>query len=295
MEAKGLDQQEYNIKIIKSVLGDEFSDDSIDLALMECNNNVDAAINEILDKPAVYSPQYLVRKKATSTGGARVSAHINPENDEQEARGIKPQKENENLETGSQGTVSVQENLTKRKSFDEADVGPTGLGDMTFEEYCRLNDVRVEGQVKEGRNEEKSIVLYDVDVFKKDEMKEEEEPIMAEPISSRPPSIKNVSPYDRLKPKVVKKPKVDDCMVLSTVVIEDGDFPQEPDWLLVGRTAITGLSTTKGRKLENNEIVHLNFPSGDAWSKYRSQFVSTKAACAVSGIVRFSTTRSGEV
>lgn len=94
-----------------------------------------------------------------------------------------------------------------------------------------------------------------------------------------------------------EKPKKDrtEGMVLSTLVIEDGDFPEEPDWLLVGRTVITGLSTTKGRKLENNEIVHFAFPCADARSRTSFYFASAKAVNAASSIVRFSTKRFGEV
>ncbi|XP_042030012.1 LOW QUALITY PROTEIN: DNA repair protein RAD5B-like [Salvia splendens] len=82
---------------------------------------------------------------------------------------------------------------------------------------------------------------------------------------------------------------------LSSVVIEDGDFPEELGWLLVGRTVITGLSTTKGRKLENNEIVHFMFPGPTTKNKLSTHFLSSKAAHAVSSNVRFSTKRYGEI
>ncbi|GAB2294479.1 DNA repair protein rad5b [Dionaea muscipula] len=74
--------------------------------------------------------------------------------------------------------------------------------------------------------------------------------------------------------------------------LEDGDFPVEPDWLLIGSSVVTGASTTKGRKLEDNEIVDFNFPS-DTHRKYSK--VSYRAAAAASGIVRFSTKRCGEI
>ncbi|KAF4349866.1 hypothetical protein F8388_021766 [Cannabis sativa] len=66
------------------------------------------------------------------------------------------------------------------------------------------------------------------------------------------------------------------------IPVEDGDFPEEPDWFLVGRTMVTALSTTKGRKLVDNEIVHFAFPSTDWKSNSR-------------WIVRFSTKRYGEI
>ncbi|KAK4586149.1 hypothetical protein RGQ29_023372 [Quercus rubra] len=83
------------------------------------------------------------------------------------------------------------------------------------------------------------------------------------------------------KPQKVKKEKVEEQRV-SAGLVEDGDFPEDPDWFLVGRTLVTALSTTKGRKLVDNEIVHFTFPSPN--SRYNMQW-----------IVRFSTKRSGEI
>ena len=67
-----------------------------------------------------------------------------------------------------------------------------------------------------------------------------------------------------------------------SIPIENGNFPEEPDWFLVGRTMVTAVSTTKGRKLADNEIVHFSFPTRD----WRSN---------AHWIVRFSTKRHGEV
>jgi DNA repair protein RAD5 len=83
------------------------------------------------------------------------------------------------------------------------------------------------------------------------------------------------------------KKEVPDCEVISVKQVrpqnlEDGDFPTERDWLLVGGTLVTALSTSKGRKLVDNEIVNLSFPSVNSSNKTR-------------WIVRFSTKRSGEV
>ncbi|KAJ4968793.1 hypothetical protein NE237_015494 [Protea cynaroides] len=66
--------------------------------------------------------------------------------------------------------------------------------------------------------------------------------------------------------------------ILSTDV-EDGEFPEEPDWFMVGRRAVTGISTCKRKRLEFNEIVHFHLPSSAKFSD----------------IVRFSTKRSGEI
>ncbi|XP_038719249.1 DNA repair protein RAD5B-like isoform X1 [Tripterygium wilfordii] len=72
-----------------------------------------------------------------------------------------------------------------------------------------------------------------------------------------------------------------DCW-LRDQSLEDGDFQLEDDWHLVGRTIVTGICTTKGWKLVDNEIVHFAFPS--AHSHYNAQW-----------IVRFSTKRFGEI
>lgn len=89
------------------------------------------------------------------------------------------------------------------------------------------------------------------------------------------------------EPKSQVKKEVPDCQVISVQQtrpenLEDADFPVEQDWLMVGRTLITALSTSKGRKLVDNEIVHFTFPCAN--SSHKTQW-----------IVRFSTKRFGEV
>jgi DNA repair protein RAD5 len=78
------------------------------------------------------------------------------------------------------------------------------------------------------------------------------------------------------------KKEIDEDRRISSGLVQDGDFPEEPDWFLVGRTIVTALSTTKGRKLADNEIVDFTFPSPH-W-RHNAQW-----------IVRFSTKRFGEV
>lgn len=70
---------------------------------------------------------------------------------------------------------------------------------------------------------------------------------------------------------------------LSHATVEDGDFPVEPDWFLVGGEVVNGLSTTKGKKIVDNEIVHFKF-SMNMSSKNNTRW-----------ILRFSTKRHGEV
>lgn len=119
--------------------------------------------------------------------------------------------------------------------------------------------------------------------------------INVQPLSSRKLSDgeyrRMQSGSDNPKPKRVRAEE----MILSSVLIEDGDFPEDPAWFLVGRNVVTGLSTARGRKLENNEIVHFAFPNANTRTKISTHFMSSKAANAASSIVRFSTKRNGEV
>lgn len=77
--------------------------------------------------------------------------------------------------------------------------------------------------------------------------------------------------------------------------VENGEFPEEAEWFLVGRATVKGLSTCRGRKLEFDEIVDFSFPSSNGKKVYNRQWGSSKGAVAFSEIVRFSTKRSGEV
>ncbi|KAK6138892.1 hypothetical protein DH2020_027366 [Rehmannia glutinosa] len=192
----------------------------------------------------------------------------------------------------------------ERKNLSsEISLGLVGKSDLSFEEWLKLrypekkkeekpeitSGAKAETRVKEEPNmdiENKSVIIV------KEEAKEL---ISVQPLSARKLSDDEFRMiqmrHNKNKPK---RERVDD-MSLSSVVIEDGDFPEEPDWLLVGRTVITGLSTTKGRKLENNEIVHFAFPNANVKSRNSSHFMSAKAANAASSIVRFSTKRFGEI
>ncbi|XP_042469780.1 DNA repair protein RAD5B-like [Zingiber officinale] len=77
---------------------------------------------------------------------------------------------------------------------------------------------------------------------------------------------------------------------------EFGEFPDEYDWLLVGKAYVNGLSTCRGRKhIDDGEIVHFSFPSSEKKKLIGKKFQRPKAAMAAAEIVRFSTKRSGEI
>ncbi|KAI3703292.1 hypothetical protein L1987_73248 [Smallanthus sonchifolius] len=115
--------------------------------------------------------------------------------------------------------------------------------------------------VKTEKNDESGIGYVTKPVYVKREYNAiDQKPKLVKPISSVPSSVYG-SVLSKKGQKVVEDRKV------SLLGLEDGDFEEEVDWLLVGRNAITGLSTAKGRKLEDNEIVHFAFPIGDLRSK----------------------------
>jgi DNA repair protein RAD5 len=82
--------------------------------------------------------------------------------------------------------------------------------------------------------------------------------------------------------KVVKKETVEEKKILIPN-LDDGDFPVEPGWSLLGSKVEVATSMAKGvRRLVDNEIVYFNFPNPHA--SYKFQW-----------IVRVSTKRSGVV
>ncbi|GER25516.1 DNA repair helicase rad5 [Striga asiatica] len=193
----------------------------------------------------------------------------------------------------------------KREENQDMDLDMSvGLGCVKVKEECPVDfmevetfeDVKVKGESnvenlvkkEDGKKNEHGSVIGVKDKVN--------EALNVRPLSARKLSDEDCRIFQRRcsnngKPK---SERVEDKS-LSSVVIEDGDFPEDPDWLLVGRTVITGLSTTKGRKLVNNEIVHFAFPNASGRSKSSTHFMSAKAANAASSIVRFSTKRSGEI
>ncbi|KAL1191304.1 DNA repair protein RAD5B [Cardamine amara subsp. amara] len=111
--------------------------------------------------------------------------------------------------------------------------------------------------------------VIDLESEKQEKMEEVEE--------KKDDAVKVSSQVKVQKPMYVKKETAE----ARKVKVEDGDFPVEKDWYLVGRSLVTATSTSKGRKLEDNEIVNFTFSSVVNWK--------------VPNIVRFSTKRCGEI
>ncbi|XP_049395327.1 DNA repair protein RAD5B-like [Solanum stenotomum] len=309
MEAN-VEENERNIKMIRSVIGSEIPENEILEPLSQKNNNPEAAINHLLDS----STPLIVHKTVTGTG-VRISAPIKQENGEESlgcntVSGLKV-KEETDLGVNEKGERKVFDGCGAKGSVgnglkvkEEYDVGAEENGQKEEEKKVfNVRDFRKEFNewLKLPENNPQIDIQKPKEEKKLEMVKFKEEPVLRlEPLSSRPLSKHE---YNRLNSSSTSnrdiggiKEKIGiENNSLSTVVIEDGDFPEDSDWLLVGRTVVTGLSTTKGRKLENNEIVHFSFPQLGSSNQSSHWGGSRAAIAAASSIVRFSTKRSGEI
>ncbi|RLM75267.1 hypothetical protein C2845_PM15G02480 [Panicum miliaceum] len=101
-------------------------------------------------------------------------------------------------------------------------------------------------------------------------------------------------PLRVVAPTPARAPVTDMRMVVAPPDAEFGDFPEERDWLLVGKSYVPGLSTNRGRRrMDAGEVVHFAFPSFER--SYGGVKMSAKKAAALAAIVRFSTKRAGEI
>ncbi|XP_027364407.1 DNA repair protein RAD5B-like [Abrus precatorius] len=209
------------------------------------NNNV-VFVN---GNPVLVAQPLTVVRALTSTGGARVlAAPLNPNATITKVK-EEPQEKEEQGETGfnvSQPRLSFDKFLkaTKTKVASEDDAMKS-MASLKGEKESTIRTVPEIVKVK------KEVVLDEMEASK---------------------------PFEELN--FMNKPVVEERKIPN---LEDGEFPEEPGWLLMGRKVEVAISTARGaRKLVDNEIVHFNFPLPTYSIKSRL-------------IVRISTKRSGEV
>ncbi|OVA13929.1 SNF2-related [Macleaya cordata] len=277
METKKISgEEEEKIKEIRSVLGKDLPETDILRALWLAGNNTSEAINVLLDAQKSMTPSVIVKKTVTSTG-ARVSTEIKQEISEVSAEDDlnKPKvqvKEEESSMSFDKKVVLVKE---EPMEFELNQSQPLvlvkkeeGSSNLDFDKKKVLVKEEVEDleinrcQALVPINEPKYMLSDDYSIVSIDSTKTN---------THSSPYNRPSKPYDRPSKPINVKPKKEEQ-------IDDGDFPEEPEWLLVGRSTVVGLSTCKRKKLDFNEIVYFEFPSNP----------KTK-------IVRFSTKRSGEI
>ncbi|KAI3960013.1 hypothetical protein MKW98_016737 [Papaver atlanticum] len=119
----------------------------------------------------------------------------------------------------------------------------------TPEEENDLNNDFKKPKIEESVKEEPEMSSMDID---KESVKEEKTDLGFNQYDNKNPSSTSTS--DR--PPVTKQAKKPvSKMVEKKEDIDDGEFPEEEDWLLVGRSTVAGLSTCKRKKLAFNEII----------------------------------------
>ncbi|KAE9617606.1 hypothetical protein Lal_00034592 [Lupinus albus] len=236
-------------------------------------------------------PLTLIRS-VTSNGGVRVVAPP-----------LVEVKEEPKEVTDSEVVMETQmkEPKTEQECFEFKDTKT-----LSFDHFLKFTNTKVMSHdeslksmlpVKEERTEciepeEKKPVFVETPSFSEDSLKSTAaQGVGANAVESKKcgdeeAEILKVNPFAGLNLKRRSKAKVaeekKEKVEVKILNVEDGEFPSEPGWLLIGRKVELALATAKGvRKLVDNEIVHFNFTLP---YKSKSQW-----------IVRISTKRSGEV
>ncbi|CAK9318722.1 unnamed protein product [Citrullus colocynthis] len=270
------------VKKVRSAVGPDLPDSFIQRTLLTSDGDIDEAIKYILQNPGFLARPLSVVRTVTSTG-ARVSTQFMQ--DESgfgfEDKGIENRGASSDRPEGLPKAIRTWETR-----FDEF-LKQTNTKVMSDEKYSKIPEENPAAkiQAKEEAVETNAQPGANTNVRVKEEPDLEfKNRVFAREASSRTEYFaKSVSSTPRTNS--VDSDGMQKNGTLSNdgrCKIDDGDFPVEPDWFLVGRTVVTAMSTTKGDKLADNELVNFAFPSSN--SRFNAQW-----------IVRFSTKRSGEI
>ncbi|KAL6653040.1 hypothetical protein ACP70R_011965 [Stipagrostis hirtigluma subsp. patula] len=297
------------IAAVRAVLGADLPEARIVAALSSCGGNTQRAINALLDDGAAAadSPKKARPLKAERDvrGGAAVRAP---------ARApvkVKPEAFDEDL--GSQDSDALSAKAAAKVKREPIDclpkLPPLHSGPQPMKEERCYGDAP-----KRGAAAAANIVGGGISLVPRPKKRPREEAETMDLTTARPvpylnpkpiralpptPEVVDVDMYEppprrAVAPAPVPAPVRDLRMVVAPPEAEFGDFPEERDWFLLGKSYVTGLSTNRGRRmLDAGEIVHFTFPSFERI--YGGVKVSAKKAAALAEIVRFSTKRAGEI
>lgn len=258
-------EMEDVVERVRSLVGSQVPEAVIIRALSESGFDSDAAFKFLIDNPAFLAQPLTVVRTTTSTGGARVLAPVKQEVIDD---------------------LPIHENNPKHEVFEKQDSLreiTESNGSQLFANNCKLSF-------------DDFLIATNTKVMSQDECMKSMSELEA---STQAEVAKLESEKLVQKVSVKEEPEDSDCIMIdmpsqsqvnteNRIVIynevENGDFLEDPEWLFVGGSVVMALSTTKGRKLVENEIVHFNFPSQCSRPKSNSQW-----------IVRISTKRFGEV
>ncbi|XP_042493226.1 DNA repair protein RAD5B [Macadamia integrifolia] len=255
---------EQKVKMIRTVLGAEVPESEILQAFLVCGNRPDAVISHMLDTPGFPNPPVDVKRTST---GARISTQIK-EKMPADSAGADPIKvldpkaevKMEELAMGFEKNPDNELETKIRVKEEPLDVGCASSSDPLDAQHVKGHKSVFEKNLAKLLERKSRVKEEDLDKGC------EKNPINLE--------SKRQTANTRL-PWVPSRVKQESP--ISSPDVEDGEFPEEADWFLVGMTSVTGFSTCKRKRLEFNEIVHFALPK------------------RFSDIVRFSTKRSGEI
>lgn len=261
-------EEDESIKKIRSVLGD-LSKPAILRALALAGNDIDEAISILRYRLGSVTPLETAMKTTTSTGSRVSTVRVKEEISEVVVEDdLNNDLKKPKIEINEESTMGFDKKMVLVKEEQKELELDQSLTLVREKEFCSMDidnkEVLVKKEPKELKlnrcqalvpvNEPTHMLSNDYDIVTIDSINNGSSPF-----------------YHPSKPVNVMEKKENEQ-------IDDGEFPEEVDWLLVGRSTVVGLSTCKRKKLDFNEIVYFTYPSS-----------------AKTKIVRFSTKRSGEV
>ncbi|GJN40504.1 hypothetical protein PR202_gb29725 [Eleusine coracana subsp. coracana] len=276
------------IAAVRAVLGDAFPEARVIAALSRCGGNTQRAINALLDDSAY----------ADDDGPKKASVKAEPDGCGR-ALGLVPVKVNAEPpeeSVGSQESVGSSAKVAKVKSerFDLPHKVPSLMPHRAKVEKSAAAVAAGGGisLVPRPKKRPREDEAESIDLTATHPVPY----LNARPIRALPPKeVADVKMRDPPRPKAIAPaPARELRMVVAPPEAEFGDFPVEPDWFLVGKSYVNGLSTNQGRRImDAGEIVHFSFPSYGR--SYGGLKVSAKKKAVLAEIVRFSTKRAGEI
>jgi DNA repair protein RAD5 len=289
------------ISTVQSVLGSEYTDSDIIRALNACGNNPNRAINALLDFPKREVFTHPVRSNA-SVGSFDKKVSVKKEEPE---FGKKVSVKKEESEFGMNKPTSHTKIEVKKEKSELVSQQNPGLTIVKEEQPNFISKTEEINMSSRKVDSVSPLPGETVEEYLERRRKNKPEKKESEAIMTSNDPLQNLTtsnPLPYLNPRPIRAIRPPDCVVSDRKlqVVPDpndaelGDFPEEHDWFLVGKTYVAGLSTCRGKRmLDAGEVVHFAFPSTDR--DFGGVRVRPKTAAAISAIVRFSTKRSGEV
>ncbi|KAJ1701896.1 hypothetical protein LUZ63_001675 [Rhynchospora breviuscula] len=318
MEISGLETPEPQILLaeeistVRSVLGSEYTDSDIIQALNACGNNPNRAINALLDSPKQEVCIQPVRSNAPVSSFVK-KEFPKPQPISQTETKVKEEKPDKDLDSQKGQDLPFvkkeQSELTPVVKKEQPEFTPIVKKEQPdFTPIVQKETNFVSKEEETSMSCKKDDYVWPLpgeslkEYMKRRRGLQDEEKKRSETSDVPLQDLTTSHPLPYLNPRPIRAIRPPDCVVSDRrlQVIPDpdeaelGDFPEEDDWLLVGKAYVPGLSTCRGKKLlDAGEVVHFAFPATDR--DFGGVRIRAKTAAAFSTIVRFSTKRSGEI